>query len=163
MVATLRVECSAVLAVCLLLACASPTAPLPRRSDPTVRHPEVSSEVESLEALARIFYLRVSNRRFNSIATFHDPALREFFRSPEAFADYFADFVDALTWSRFRAERATSARLLGIEAEGPGRFRVIVLFEGRHALPLRWWKVRLVREDLWERIEDRWWVIPGKL
>ena len=126
-------------------------------------HQGESSEVASLEALARIFYLRVSNRRFNSIATYHDPALREFFRSPEAFSDYFADFVDELTWARFRAERATSAWLLGIEAEGPARFKVIVLFEGRHALPLRWWKVKLVREDLWERIEGRWWLIPGKL
>ena len=166
MAVTLRVECSvalAVLAVALLLACASPTAPLPRRSEPMLGHQGESSEVASLEALARIFYLRVSNRRFNSIATYHDPALREFFRSPEAFSDYFADFVDELTWARFRAERATSAWLLGIEAEGPARFKVIVLFEGRHALPLRWWKVKLVREDLWERIEGRWWLIPGKL
>jgi hypothetical protein len=171
-VATLRVECSVVLelalalvlAVGLLLACASPTAPLPRRSEPLAGHQAgPSDEVASLEALAGIFYLRVSNRRFNSIATYHDPALREFFRSPEAFADYFADFVDALTWGRFRTERATSARLLGIEAEGPARYRVIVFFEGRHALPLRWWKVKMVREDLWERIEGRWWLIPGKL
>ncbi len=128
-----------------------------------VSHQAGPSEVASMEALARIFYSRVSNRRFNSIATYHDPALREFFSSPEAFADYFADFVDALTEARFRTERATSARLEGIEAEGPDRFKVTVRFEGRHALPLRWWKVKLVREDRWERIDGRWWIIPGKL
>ena len=30
-----------------------------------------------LPRLADVFYQRIANRRFNSIATFHDPALRE--------------------------------------------------------------------------------------
>jgi len=118
---------------------------------------------ESLEALARIFYSRVANRRFSSISTYYDPALREFFSSPEAFSDYFADFVDALTAARFQAERPTTAVVEAIEVEEPGRVRVTVRFEGDNAVPLRWWKARLVRQDWWERSEDRWWIIPGKL
>ena len=72
-------------------------------------------EVKELESLILVFYSRVSNRRFNSISTFHDPALREFFKTPEAFADYYADLAQDLTVAHFDYNRPTSFQILGLE------------------------------------------------
>lgn len=162
------------MALAAALACSSPSAPVVRGAgsvDGSPQEPEDLgaavgiglAESESLAPLAEIFYSRLTNRRFSSIATYYDPALREFFSSPEAFADYFADLVDALTDAHFRAERPTRAVLEQIEEEGLNRVKVTVRFEGDNSLPLRWWKVKLVREDRWERSQGRWWILPGKL
>ena len=120
-------------------------------------------ESDKVERLARVFYTRTINRRFNSIATFHDPALRELFESPEAFADYFAAFADALDVAHFEALRPTSATLERIDVLDPDVVLITVRFVGENSLPLRWWTVELSRTDRWERSEDRWWIIPGKL
>jgi hypothetical protein len=161
------------MALMVVVACASPTAAVAPGGSPddgSELAPGIFDDVgigpagtESFEALARIFYSRVTNRRFSSIATYYDPALREFFSSPEAFADYFADLVESLIGAHFRAERPTSVVLKEIEVEAPSRIKVTVRFEGDNALPLRWWKVKMLREDWWEHTGDRWWIIPGKL
>ena len=41
--------------------------------------------------------------------------------------------------------------------------RVRVRLTGENGRPLRWWETSLVREDRWERMDGRWWIIPGKL
>lgn len=158
-----------------LAACASPfSGDLdPRPLDPVERGeyggppPTVtgarSSDIAEVEALARVFYTRIINRRFNSISTFHDPALRELFASPEAFADYFAAFADALTEAHFDALRPTSAALEQIDVLDADAVLVTVRFGGQNSLPLRWWSVELTRTDRWERSDGRWWIIPGKL
>jgi hypothetical protein len=122
-----------------------------------------TGQTRDVEALSRVFYTRIINRRFNSIATFHDPALRELFVSPEAFADYFAAFADALDVASFEALRPSSARLEKISVLDPDTVLVSVRFRGQNSLPLRWWSVELVRTDRWERTSGRWWIIPGKL
>lgn len=167
--------CGAVVALLLVTACTSPfSADLdPRPLDPVERGeyrgppPEITGAVESyggeVEPLARVFYTRLINRRFNSIATFHDPALRELFATPEAFADYFAAMADALSVAHFEALRPTSARLERIDVLESDAVLVTVRFRGQNSLPLRWWSVDLVRTDRWEKSDGRWWIIPGKL
>lgn len=117
-----------------------------------------------LSRLADIFYQRLAHRRVNSISTFHDPALREFFHSEEAFADYYADLVQALDIQHFRANRPQHIELLSLHVEeGADRVVTIVAFRGDNALPLRFWSVDYSRRDVWEFADDRWWIIPGKL
>ena len=116
-----------------------------------------------LDRQADDFYERIANRRFDSIATYRDPALREYFRSNEAWSDYYADLVQTLTDQYFEAKRPTHIKLVGIEPQSETRALVRVRFTGENRLPLRWWRTRFVREDTWERVQDRWWIVPGKL
>jgi len=114
--------------------------------------------------VSRIFYRRLAHRRINSIATFHDPALREFLRDTNSFADYYADLVQALAVYHFESNRPTSVEVLDVEVEEGGeRVRMFVKFVGENALPLRPWSVRYLRVDTWEYSDDRWWIIPGKV
>ena len=140
------------LGTCVAMACTAPTMPPPE-----------SAELDRLGSLAEIFYTRVSNRRFNSISTFHDPALREFFQSSEAFADYYADLADALALASFEYNRPNSVVIQGFEPDGTGRYQVRVRFQGENDKPLRFWSTSLVRVDQWELVGGRWWILPGKL
>ncbi len=120
--------------------------------------------ITRLSHLAEIFYERLSHRRVNSIATFHDPALREFFQSPEAFADYYADLVQALDNKHFEANRPKGVGLESFAVEeGGDRVTVRVRFRGDNGLPLRFWSAYYTREDTWELSEQRWWIVPRKL
>jgi hypothetical protein len=117
-----------------------------------------------LRELCEIFYGRARDRRLNSIATFHDPSMREFFQTPEAFADYYADLVQALTVSNFEAVRPTSVVVKNFEvAEGVDRVRISVRFRGENGRPGRWWSTSYLRQDEWILLRDRWWIVPGKL
>jgi len=117
-----------------------------------------------LSQVADIFYQRLSHRRVNSIATFHDPALREFFHSAEAFADYYADLVENLSREHFRANRPQQIDLLSIHVEpAASRAVAVVNFQGDNSLPLRFWSVDYSRRDVWELSQNRWWIVPGKL
>ena len=117
-----------------------------------------------LSEVAAIFYNRLAHRRVNSIATFHDPALREFFRSSEAFADYYADLVQALDNNHFEANRPNH---VGVESfaveEGLDRVIVQVQFRGENGLPMRFWKVNYIREDTWELASGSWLIVPRRL
>ena len=139
-------------AVLLSLSCAQPS-----------RSVSDTDEMQNLRELADVFYSRVSNRRFNSISTFHDPALREFFQSPEAFADYYADLADALAMANFEYNRPSSVLIEAMEVDSEGYVRVQLVLTGENGKPLRFWKTRLAREDKWERSSGRWWILPGKL
>ena len=159
----------------LVVGCSSPfSSDLdPRPLDPLERGeydgpgPLITGEREvsadEVERLARVFYTRIINRRFNSIATFHDPALRELFTSPEAFADYFAAMTDTLIVAHFEALRPTAARLEKLDVLEADTVLVTIRYRGQNSLPLRWWSVELVRTDRWEHSDGRWWIIPGKL
>ncbi|MEE8581372.1 MAG: hypothetical protein V3T33_07265 [Myxococcota bacterium] len=120
-------------------------------------------DASSLVRLALDFYDRISNRRFNSIATYRDPALREFFQTPEAFADYYAELAQVLGEAHFQANRPTRIELEAIRFDGDATARLIVRFRGDNARPLRWWRTAVVREEVWKREQGRWWIIPGKL
>jgi hypothetical protein len=126
--------------------------------------PRERLDLLKLRELSSIFYARTQDRRLNSIATFHDPAMREFFQTPEAFADYYADLVQQLTVSNFEAIRPTSVDVESFEiAEGADRVRISVRFRGETGRPARWWSTSTLRQDEWILSRDRWWIIPGKL
>lgn len=163
-----RALVAASLAIVALLAgaCRGIPEPLP---------PSESIAAGRLPRLAEVFYQRIANRRFNSIATFHDPALREFFESGEAFADYYADLAQALEGARFEANRPLRIVLLEFESGDPGdpgdlaaasdviRVLIHVHFEGENARPLRWWSTHLERADQWEFRDGSWVIVPGKV
>jgi len=143
-----------------------PLTPLERGDDsgpPVEIIGEVGATSDMVERLARVFYVRIINRRFNSLSTFHDPALRELFLTPEAFADYFASFADALDQAHFDALRPLWVRLERLEVSAPDEVLVTVRLRGENALPLRWWNVELLRVDRWEKVSGQWRIIPGKL
>ncbi len=123
--------------------------------------PGAASDV--VERLARVFYVRIISRRFNSLSTYHDPALRELFLTPAAFADYFAAFADALVEAHFEALRPEQVTLERLDVVAPDAVLVTVRFRGQNSLPLRWWSVELVRVDRWEQVAGQWQIIPGKL
>jgi hypothetical protein len=143
--------------LCLLLPFGCASAPEVNESS------DSASDLEFVNDLARIFYDRVSNRRFNSIATFQDPGLHEFFDSEESFADYFAELVQHLTDAYFEQVRANVVTIESLEQVDPDLVLVTVTFEGENGRPLRWWDVRLTRVDRWKRTDGHWWIVPGKV
>lgn len=118
---------------------------------------------DMLIPLTRVFYERTTNRRVNSKATFDDPALREYFHDPAAFADYYANLVEALDRAFFESHKPVSVRLDRIERVAPKRVLVEVTFRGRNRKPLRFWSTHVTRTDEWEFSEGRWWIVPGKV
>ena len=116
-----------------------------------------------LVPISLVFYDRIANRRFNSKATFDDPALREFFKTVEAFADYYASLSESLERAHFESLRPTAVRLDGMNRIAANRVEVSVTFRGENGLPLRWWSSYVERTDVWEFIGGRWWIIPGKV
>ncbi|HEB88136.1 MAG TPA: hypothetical protein ENI85_01060 [Deltaproteobacteria bacterium] len=118
---------------------------------------------ESLMPLSQIFYERITHRRFNSRATFEDPAMRQFFPTVAAYSDYYAALADALDLAHIRYDRPTRIELLGIEPASAGSLRLSLRFVGRNDLPLRWWNAVLERTDEWRWQGGRWWVVPGKV
>jgi len=131
--------------------------------DPHTRNPGGAADFTILLPLSSIFYERITARRFNSLATYEDPALREFFTSQSAFADYYAAFAEALEKANFESLRPTSVRLRKVERIAVNSVTIEVSFRGENGLPLRWWSTGVVREDKWEYTQGRWWVIPGKI
>jgi hypothetical protein len=133
--------------------------------------PDVSRGVEIVQTpsvvsfyeQASSFYGRLARRRFNTLDTYQDKQLRRFFRTEEAYADYYANLAHALGEAHFRRDKPLSVDVLGFDLEAPGRARVTTELVGKNGLPLRFWNVRLRREDQWERIDGSWWIVPGKL
>ena len=119
--------------------------------------------VSSLMPLTKIFYGRITSRRFNSRATFEDPSVRQFFPTVASYSDYYAALVDALEQAYIRYNRPTRVDLLGIDRDPSGTLKVSLRFVGRNDLPLRWWNATLFRTDEWLWQDGRWWVVPGKV
>lgn len=156
---------TSVLLLVLASACASPAeipGVGPGRFDRDVLDAGATGE-RALGRLASDFYGRLANRRFNSIATYQDPALREYFISIESFSDYYADLAQEFSDVHFEANRPTAVEIRSIDWEDETKARVTVRFTGENGLPLRWWSTAFDRVDQWERAENRWWIVPGKL
>ena len=131
--------------------------------DPATLNPGGAADFTILVPLSKIFYGRITDRRFNSLATYEDPALREFFRTDEAFSDYYAAFAEALDRANFEFNRPTAIRLHSMRRSGPNRVPVRIDFRGANAKPLRFWSTHVIRTDRWEYSNGRWWVVPGKV
>jgi hypothetical protein len=119
-----------------------------------------SPEVE-FHVRASQFYEGLTGRRFNSLTTYRDPTLREFFETQESFSDYFADLAQDLADANFERNQPLATSVEEFLVDAPGRARVRVRMGGDNGLPLRFWSTRLVREDRWERRNGRWWIVPG--
>lgn len=120
-------------------------------------------EVVEFHARADAFYKRLSKRRVNTIATFQDRVLREYFQSESAFSDYYANLAQVLTEAHFERNRPLEAEVQEFALEAPGRARVRFRMKGDNGLPLRFWSTSVEREDRWERADGQWWIVPGKL
>lgn len=122
-----------------------------------------SAELADFFAYAHGFYSRLALRRFNDRDTFLDPKLGAYFRTESAYADYYANMTGALRFARFKRLRPLSVEILEVRAEGPGKAVVVTRMVGDNSRPLRWTDVELVREDKWERVGERWWIVPGRI
>jgi hypothetical protein len=111
---------------------------------------------------ASAFYGRLARRRFDSIETYQDEGLRDFFGSEQAYADYYADLTAALVESHFEKNRPVALEVLELRLEGPGRARVITRIVGEDGRPLRPGNVQLERNDRWERTDGVWRIEPGR-
>ncbi len=145
----------------LALGCAGGSdAPLP---DPEAGLERVEAPgVLDFYERATVFYRRLEGRRFNSIVTFRDAGLHEYFRDEESFSDYYADLAEALLEAHFQRSRPIHTEIAEFLVDGPGRASVRVHLRGDNALPLRWWKTHLEREDRWVRRAGQWWIQPGQ-
>jgi len=113
-------------------------------------------------ARANAFYGRLARRRFDSIETYQDEALRDFFGSEAAYADYYADLTGALVEAHFEKNRPLALEVLELRLEGPGRGRVQTRITGEDGRPLRPGTVHLDRTDRWERVDGRWRIEPAR-
>jgi hypothetical protein len=139
-----------------------PEPPLPAPGQAVEILPGTAPEVE-FHARASAFYQRLTGRRFNSITTFRDPGLREYFASEESFSEYFSDLARDLADAHFERNRPLTTSIEEFAVEGPGRSRVRVRITGDNGKPLRFWGTSLVREDLWERRDGEWSILPSAL
>jgi hypothetical protein len=139
------------------------------RSFPPIPAPEggavaVASDVAlSFQKRTDGFYLRLAHRRFNTLETFSDFILRDYFQSPDLFFDYYADLADSLERAHFDKSRPILVRIESFLFESPGAAQVLVHLEGWDGRPLWPGRVALSRVDRWEWADDTWWLHPGKL
>lgn len=120
-----------------------------------------STEVADFYAHATEFYRRLEGRRFNSVASFRDAGLREYFGSEQSFTDYYADLADDLSTASFERSVPLQTEVQEFLVDGPGRARVKIRIVGEDGRPMRFWATAMDREDRWERRDGRWWVVPG--
>ena len=125
--------------------------------------PPPPEQVQVLRERAQGFYQALAARRFNTLETFDDPALRQHFRSLDLFFDYYADLAQALAEAHFERSRPVRVDLEELRFEDPEHARLRLRFVGEDGRPLRPNHVALLRSDLWEWQEGQWWITPGKL
>ncbi len=111
---------------------------------------------------ASAFYGRLARRRFDSIETYQDEALRGFFRNEQVYADYYADLAAALVEAHFEKNRPLVLEVVELQLEGPGRAHVQTRISGEDGRPLRRGAVHLDRTDRWERSDGTWRIEPGR-
>lgn len=109
------------------------------------------------------FYESLIQRRFNTLETFNDANLRDHFRTPDTFFDYYADLAQTLHEAHFERSRPIAVEIQEFLFENRFRVRVQVRFVGRDRRALRLGKTALIRLDRWERMDGRWWIQAGKL
>ncbi len=112
---------------------------------------------------ADAFYQRLILRRFNALETFKDPFLRQHFQTVDRFFDYYASLATEFDQANIEKSRPLRAQVQEFVFDSPTTARVLIRFEGDDDRPLRPTTVSLVRVDRWERVEQSWWVSPGKL
>ena len=144
----------------LALACAGPPPLAVPEGGAVAVEPEVAL---ALRRRVEGFYLRLAHRRFDTLETYNDFIMRDYFQSLDLFFDYYADLAEDLTAARFDRNRPTSVSVLEFLFEDAKTAQVLVRFVGDDGRPLRPGSVELVRTDRWEFTEGTWWLRPGKV
>jgi hypothetical protein len=148
------------LAALALVACRSDAGP---RADPAYGVEIVNDPaIIDFQTRAGAFYGRLTRRRVNTIATFNDRVLRDYFQTEAQYSDYYSALALALTEAHFEKNRALEGEVREFVFEAPGKARVRYRFVGENGKPLRFWSTSLEREDRWERIDGKWWIVPGR-
>lgn len=138
-----------------------PAGPAP---DPSYGVVEVDSDaIADFYSRASSFYGRIAQRRFNTLSTYRDEVLREFFRTESSFADYYADLAADMSDAHFERNRPVLLEVVEMRLAAPGEAEVVTRIVGEDGRPLRPGKATLERVDRWERIGGRWWIVPAKL
>jgi len=122
-----------------------------------------SSAAFALERRVTGFYLRLAERRFNSLETYRDFITRSHFRTPELFLDYYADLAESFGAAHFEQDRPDRVAIEEFLFEDALTARVQVRFRGLDSRPLRPGYVDLVRVDRWEWADGTWWIRPGRV
>ena len=149
------------LAAVAALGCGRSLMPLPAPETGTMVAP--SDTALAFQRRVDGFYLRLAHRRFNTLETFNDFILRDHFRTPDLFFDYYADLAQSLDEANFDKSRPLDARLEEFLFENERVARVRVRFQGLDGRPLWPGKAQLIRVDRWEFADGSWWILPGKL
>ncbi len=153
--------CAALAGSIFCAACASSSGHIPKPPSGSVGVAG-GYAIDFLE-LAEKFYTTLIRRRFNTLETFNDHVLRDYFQTPDAFFDYYADLAQSLEAARFERSRPTSVVIEEFLFENRFIAQVQVRFVGENSRPLNPGKTELIRVDRWERVDGRWWIRPGKL
>ena len=125
---------------------------------------EVSPELAlALHQGTDAFYGRLVQRRVNTLETFNDPLLRQYFRSEDLFFDYYAELAQSLADAHFEKSRPFAVEVEELIFESDALAHVQVVFRGYDNRPLRPNRVALVRRDQWQFEKDAWSITPGKL
>jgi len=133
----------------------------------TLAAPETGSVAVSSQAALDLqrraagFYLRLANRRFNALETYHDFIMRGHFRTPELFLDYYADLAETLAGAHFERGSPVAVEVGEFLFEDALTAQVQVRFIGGDDRPLRPGHVEFVRVDRWEWADGTWWIRPG--
>lgn len=132
--------------------------------DPAYGVVEVDSEaITSFYERAASFYARIAGRRFNTLSTYRDEVLREYFRTESAFADYYADLAADMADAHFERNRPVLLEVVEMRLSGPGEAEVVARIVGEDGRPLRPGETRIERVDRWERVGGSWWIVPARL
>ena len=144
---------AALVAALIAIGCAGVT-PIPEPAGGSVSPPPET--VLAFYQRAEGFYQSLVHRRFDTLETFNDEALREHFVSRDAFFEYYADLAYALSRAHFEGNRPSSVELVDFLFEDLERARVQVRFVGGDDRPLRPDRTHLVRIDVWELADGQW-------
>jgi hypothetical protein len=149
-------------AALLALALGACSGPVPLPAPETGSVAVASQTALGLQRRAQGFYLRLQNRRFNSLETYHDYIMRGHFQQPELFLDYYADLAEGLVGAHFERGRPIEVEIEQYLFEDGESARVQVRFVGGDNRPLRPGRVSLIRVDHWRFVDGNWWIQPEK-
>ncbi len=144
----------------VLTACFGGAAPMPAAAPV----PRVSDE-EALQFAQRVerFYTSLAEIPLDALVTYDNKALRGYFQTPAAFADYYSALATEARRKTLRDGEAVSVKIREFHFESPEQAIVAYEVRGDHERELLFWDVKIDRRDVWRRVDGVWLVFPEKL
>jgi hypothetical protein len=155
---TRRLVCGAALVVALG-ACFGGGAVAPPPAEPEV------SDQDALQFAQRVqkFYDALSEVPLDAWVTYENKALRDYFQTPSAYADYYSALATEAREATLRDGFARTVKIREFRFEGPDQAVVEFELRGQHERQLLFWDVKIDRRDVWRRVEGIWLLFPEKL